>query len=352
MKMSTRIAVSLTSLTALALALGAAGAANAAPIVGQLVPVAAYINTDHPFGLAYDSTNNLIWYARGDSGDNQVHSVKPFKDYTAAEIAALPVNADGVRLINLAVAQNDVVPAFTPLGPGGSGGGAHFSALAYDASTNKIIQTSSGSAVAYDPKTGANQAAVAGFGSGFADGLAQNGTNKWFSPDAGNIFLNGVLFASTSNAAQLVTTANGSTIGNQGLGWSGVEQVGSDVFAVAVITNADVGKSRTIVRFDLAGNLVGFDPDGDAVAARWEDLGFDGKFLYAADLRGNADAGLVGDTSIGDIYVFGVSGGLAVCGNPGQPACDGRVPNPSTLSLLALGLGAVMCGMIRRRRSS
>ena len=293
-----------------------------------------------------------MWYTQGDSGDSQVHSIKPFKDYTAAEIAAMPVNSDGVRIISLTVGQNDVGGAFTPIGPGGSGsGGAHFSALAYDSNTGKLIQTSSGSTVSYDPITGANQAIVSGFGNGFADGLDSNGTNKWFSPDAGNIFLNTALFASTGNAAQLVSVANGG-ITNQSAGWSGVEQVGNDVYAVAVLTGADTGNSRIIVRFDLSGNLVGFDPDGDSVAARWEDLGSDGTYLYAADLRGNADGSFVGDVNRGDIYVFQVTGGLSGCGNPGQPPCTNNVPEPSTLPLMGLGLGAAIFGMMRRRKSN
>lgn len=337
----------LAGIVTIPLGLALVSPASAAPIVGQLVPVAAYVNTNHPFGLAYDSRNNLMWYSRGDSTDDAVHSVKPFKDYTLAEIAAMPVNGDGVRMISLAVGKNDVGGSFTPAGPGGSGSGAHFSALAYDAAGNKIVQTSSGAAVAYDPLTGANQAAVAGFGSGFADGLSQVGTNKWFSPDAANIFLNTALFADSGNVAQRVTVADGG-ISNQSLGWSGVEQVGTDVFAVAVLNGADTGRSRTIVRFDLAGNLVGFDPDGDAVASRWEDLGFDGEYLYAADLRGNADAGFAGDVNDGDIYVFRVTGGLAGCGNPAQPPCDNGVPEPAPLALMALALAAAIS--VTRRR--
>jgi hypothetical protein len=94
------------------------------------------------------------------------------------------------------------------------------------------------------------------------------------------------------------------------LGWSGAEQVANSLFAVAVHSNADTGRSRTIVRFDAnTGDLLGFDPDGDLVAARWEDLGFDGKFLYAADLRGDANE----NGTIGDIYVFSLTGGLEPC---------------------------------------
>jgi hypothetical protein len=94
------------------------------------------------------------------------------------------------------------------------------------------------------------------------------------------------------------------------LGWSGAEQVANSLFAVAVQDPGDAGQIRTIVRFDATtGTLLGFDPDGDPVAARWEDLGFDGKFLYAADLRGNAN----GTGAIGDIYVFALTGGLEPC---------------------------------------
>jgi hypothetical protein len=125
-----------------------------------------------------------------------------------------------------------------------------------------------------------------------------------------------------------------------GLGWSGVEQVGDSLFAVAVQSNADSGRSRTIVRFDAnPGELLGFDPDGDPVAARWEDLAFDGQFLYAADLRGDAD----GTGVRGDIYVFEVTGGLDPDPDP-EPV---PVPEPSSLGLFLLG--ASLLGLARYR---
>lgn len=333
---------SATTLVGAVLGLGiATSPAEAVPVAGQFAPIAVYRNTDHPFGLAYDSANNLMWYSRGDTGDDLVHSLKAYKDYTAAEKDAFPAFGS-VRYISLADGKNDVAGTTNPGGSGGSGLGAHFSALAYNATSGQLLQTSSGDVRAYDPLTALNQTTVAGFGIGFADGLDMDGANRWFSPDAGNIYKNGVLFASTSNSAQMLSISMGAAY-DQTMGWSGIEQVGDSLFAVAVLTGFDAGRSRTIVRFDAnTGELLGFDPDGDPVAARWEDLAYDGQYLYAADLRGNA-----GDFGVnGDIYVFGVSGGLNICGQLGQPACP--TPEPETLPLLALGLLSLAIALRRK----
>ena len=124
-----------------------------------------------------------------------------------------------------------------------------------------------------------------------------------------------------------------------GFGWSGVEQVGDSLFAVAVQDFGDAGRTRTIVRFNaVTGELLGFDPDGDPIAARWEDLAFDGSFLYAADLRGNAD----GLLDVGDLYVFGVTGGL----DPGPR----QVPEPASFGMFAVGASLIGLTMVRRRR--
>lgn len=324
------------------MALGAAGAvggnvssASAAPVAGQIVPVGIYLNTRSAFGIAYDTVNDLIHYSQGDSGDTLVHTVKAFKNYTAAEIAALPL-VNGIPALSLAASLHDIAGTTSPGGSGGSGSGAHFSALAFNSATGQLVQTSSGAVRAYDPFTASNQTTIAGVGSGFADGLDFDGANKWFSPDVGDILNNGALVHDNGDNAKTVLPAWTGLGSSDGMGWSGVEQVGNSLFAVAVQSGSDTGRSRTIVRFDVStGELVGYDPDGDPVAARWEDLAYDGRYLYAADLRGNADGAVV----VGDIYVFDVTGGLA-------PDPVG-VPEPSALSLLGM---AGLAGWWRRQK--
>lgn len=318
---------------------GMAAPASAVPIAGQFVPVGVYLDTTHAFGLAYDSVNDVIHYAQGDSGDNLVHTVKPFKNYTAAEIAALPL-VNGIPGLSLAASQHDVAGTTDPGGSGGSGSGAHFSALAFNAATGQLLQTSGGGVRAYDPFTAANQSTIPGIGTGFADGLDVDGANNWFSPDVQDIFKNGLLFIDNSDPTKTTLPGWAGLGSATGSGWAGVEQVGNSLFAVAVQSFSDTGRSRTIVRFDATtGELLGFDPDGDPVAARWEDLAYDGQFLYAADLRGNAD----GAGTVGDIYVFAVTGGLNPDPDP-QP-----VPEPSSL-LLILGCASLAGAWIERDR--
>lgn len=331
-----RVTKLLTATIAVVAVAGVSSRAWSAPVAGQFVPVGVYLNTQSVFGLAYDTVNDIIHYSEGDSGDNIVHTVQAFRDYTAAEIAALPL-VNGIPALSLAAAQNDVAGTTNPGGSGGSGAGAHFSALGFDSSTGQLVQTGPSGVRAYDPFTAANQSVVPNVGSGFADGLDFDGANRWFSPDVGDIFNNNVLFADNGNNAQTVLPGWTGLGSDDGLGWSGVEQVGTSLFAVAVQSGADQGESRTIVRFDVnTGELLGYDPDGDPVAARWEDLAYDGQFLYAADLRGDAD----GNGVHGDIYVFSVTGGL----NP-EP-----VPEPSTLSLLLAGVFLLVLGATVRRQ--
>jgi hypothetical protein len=276
-----------------------------APVVNQIQLVAVYTDCDHPFGMGYDSTRNLMWYTRGDSGDSLIHSIKPFKSFTAAERAALP-NVGGILEISPAAGQTDVAGTTNPASFGSIG--AHFAGLAYDAASDRLVMVGGNNNLhAFQPITGANLDTNFRPGTAtdsFADGVDVDGNTVWFSPDASSIFKDGNLLISQSDSTKKIKMSDGAIADQQG-GWSGVEQVGNQLFAVAVLTFNDVGRSRTIARFNpTTGELLGFDPDGDEAAARWEDLAFDGQFLYAADLRGDFNS----TGPRGDIYVFGITG--------------------------------------------
>ncbi|MEZ5329471.1 MAG: hypothetical protein R3F19_30870 [Verrucomicrobiales bacterium] len=309
------------------LPLGASSALAAAPVAGQILPVAVYHSTPSAFGIAFDSVNNLIWYSQGDSGDDLIHSLKPFESFTAAELAGLP-QTGGIYDISLTDGLHDVAGTTTVTGPGGSGGGAHFSSLAFDSSTGKLVYTSSGSLRSVDPITGANDVA-GGPPSGFQDGLDIDGGVTWSSPDVGEIYKDGALFA-TAGGANAALAGTGISVS----GFSGVEQIGNSLFAVAV--GSIGGEERSIFKYDaITGELVGYDPDGDPVATRWEDMAYDGKYLYAADLRGNRD----GTGPSGDIYVFEAGGGIVI-----PPS---GVPDGGSSLLMLLGAFGTIFGSLR-----
>jgi hypothetical protein len=326
----------IVSATVFCSVLVSGSSAFALPVAGQISVVGVYNNTVSAFGIAYDSVNDVIHYTQGDAGDDFVHTVKAFKNYTALELAgfgSVTVDGDTFPSMTLVEGQHDVAGITSPGGLGGSGVGAHFSALAFNTATGQLVQTSNADVRAYDPFTAAGQTTIPGVGAGFADGLDLDGANRWFSPDVGDIFNNSVLTFDNAVLAHTDLGVWAGLGGAVGFGWSGTEQVGDSLFAVAVQDFADSGRSRTIVRFDITtGQLVGYDPDGHLVASRWEDLAYDGRYLYAADLRGDLD----GNGVQGDIYVFDVGGGL-------------NIPEPSSFLLVATGVIGLSLGKSRRR---
>ena len=102
------------------------------------------------------------------------------------------------------------------------------------------------------------------------------------------------------------------------------------------------------MRFDLDGNLLGYDPDGDATAVRWEGMAYDGKYLYAADLRGNANGGV-----IGDVYVFEATGGISLPPPVDQPPSDpNAVPEVGTTASALVFAGLSGFAWLRRRKQA
>lgn len=324
----------------LGLALGGFSAsALAVPTPGEFSPVAIYEDTQGAFGLAYNPDDDVVHWTQGDAGDGLVHSMTPYKNI---DTSGLPTGPRGEYRISPVAGGQDAFGTTDPTANAGATS-AYFDALGYDTASGRIVDSSGDTGMqAYDPLTAANFDADFRTGEavgGFKDGLDIDGSNTWSSGDIQDIQKNGSQFIDDT-----VTLPSWSGLGGDGssadtLGFSGVEQVGDSLFAVGVMNFSDAGRSRTILRFDANnGDFLGFDPDGDPIAARWEDLAFDGEFLYAADLRGDAnEAGVEGD-----IYVFNVTGGLDPDPNP-----DGQVPAPAPLALL--GIGLVAMGPMRRR---
>lgn len=309
------------------------GRVEAAPIETQITPVAVYHDAFRPFGMAYDPVNNVMWFTQGDTGDGLVHSARPFNSFSAAELAGVPL-VGGVYQFGTAAWEKDAAGAFA------TGTSAYFRSLAYDSSIGKLVMQGNGfSLVSFDAGTGANLAAYGAASDGFSDGLDVDGGTVWYSPDVQGIQKNGVVLVDydwSGNPALGITLPSWTGLGSaQTLGFSGVEQVAGKLWAVAVQDFGDAGQTRTIVSFDpVTGELLTYDENGDPIAARWEDMAFDGRYLYAADLRGNAD----GDGIVGDIYVFDIVG---AGGSELAP-----IPEPGTFALAGLVLAA---GLWRRR---
>lgn len=167
-------------------------------------------------------------------------------------------------------------------------------------------------------RNGANQSTqnLTGLGIDHApfDGLDFDHGEWWYSPDQGNIYRND---ASGNLIAPVPWKAMGTG------GYSGVERV--DVFSSSyVFAVNDNFTPRQLAMFDLNGNLLG---SFNFANQRYEDLAFDGRYLWAADL---------GAGRIDKIDVLNNGGSVFV-------------PEPSSMLLLALG-GLGLAAIGRRRK--
>ena len=264
----------------LALVAGSVAVAPAAAVTVSLDVVASYAK-NAPFGLAFDGSK--LWWSQS---DGSIHEM------TTAGV--------------------DTGNNITGLG---------WSALAYNGANGKIATVVGGGIRSVDrPTTGTvDQASlnpvfqsIAGGPQFLTDGLDIEGGTLWWSPDVSTVYsspLNGSGSASTFLSGS----------------YSGVEYVTIGAQNFLIVVN-DGGSPRTLCVHQTDATVIGC---ATLANDRYEDLGFDGTYLYAADYYGN---------KIDKIRVL-VDGVVL-----------GGVPEPMTWTMMIAGFG--MVGSAMRRRSA
>jgi hypothetical protein len=253
------------------LLLGAVMTAQAVTIDLDVVDSFAFSS---PFGLAYDNVHNTLWVTGLGAGTSTEYSVT-----------------------NLTATGNT-----TPLG------GA---ALGF--ANGQLYVARYPNVVSADPYTGANStnhpitAPVMGILS-LIDGFDVQGSEFWYSPDVGNVY--------RLTAAGAFLGPN-PFLGGAG-GYSGVERVDISTNTFIIVVN-DASNPRRLCVHDLSATEIGCTtlPNN-----RYEDLAFDGRYLYAADLFGQRVDQI-------DVKVNG--------GSIFEPP-DGVVPEPGTFGLMSASL--------------
>lgn len=267
-----------------ATALAAALTASVASADISLVLVDSYARSA-PFGMAFDGTN--VWWS---DGYGVVHEM----------------TTGGVDTGNTA-------------------DGPYWSALAYNEANQKLVEMQSGSITQFDRPNAAGQnyaslnpvtSSIAGGYGGLIDGLDVQGGTLWWSPDVDRVFHSPI--DGSGSATEFLGGAGG---------YSGVEQLSVGASNYVVVVN-DANSPRQLCVHDMGAVQLGCT---SLPNSRYEDIAFDGRYLWAADYYGHR---------IDKIDLLGAGGGSIF--NPG-------VPEPASWALMILGFGGVGATLRRRR---
>lgn len=243
------------------------------------------VNVSSAFGLAFDGSN--IWYEDG------------FRN-----VGKIDQNAPGMTVLNPNVFSAPV-----------------WSAMAWDGSNLAFAQ---GNTLYKYSTSGISQGNLTlGRSAGLIDGLDIEGGKIYWSPD--------ISYAAALNLATGLDDPG--IILNPAGGLSGIERVISGANDWLFVVN-DASNPRTICRTNTNSPDANF-PAGECVAlpnSRYEDLAFDGRYLYAADYYGGRIDKI--DLQIDGSSIF----------DPGN-----KIPEPSTLALL--GIGILGFGIKRQKKS-
>ena len=293
------------------LALTLSTGADAVPISVKFTVVDSFVKTNvFVFGLAYNTITNTIWYSNDASG---------------TVLKEINQNAPG----------GPDTGAITPTPAGG--------ARAFDSIRGQFVTAGAGQPVPQDiffndPFTGGNQQKISVSASvtprAFViDGLDVDHGEIWYSPDpigpgqGGDVFRLDMTGTLTGPAPNPVLVASGPDLSGIDIGFSGVERidVGPDSLLIA-------NRSRTLHAGGFStGDLCAFTLSGIQIGSctpvgfGYEDLAFDGQFLYGAK-QGQIDK---------------------ICLDiDGRSTCT--VPEPATFALF--GLGLLGLGISRRKQ--
>lgn len=201
--------------------------------------------------------------------------------------------------------------------------GTSWSALAYNSNNNRIVIVENNGITQYQKAVGVQSGSsldpihtnIAGSPNVLTDGLDIQGNTLWWSPDVSAVY-----------KSPLDGSGSQTTFLPQNGGYSGVEQVTVGSKDYVFVVN-DGFQPRELCYSGSASGCVTL-PN-----SRYEDLAFDGRYLWAADFYGNR---------IDKIDLLGDDGSILTSG----------VPEPSTWAMLVMGFAGVGFLAQRRRKRS